>query len=446
MMETPSTHTHEPAPPKLGASYPVAVEPRFAERVAIVLLVGFLLIFPKGGIKFADVPITWGYLLLGLTTLSLPIALFRGKPIVVARDYLWLTMALVPFQAVVWLALIVNGVTGYGFAISLLVTFFFIPPAFLLVVGPALQRLDLGLLFRLLRGGILFVSAYGIFLFFYRLATGAFIEIPYLTVNAGDFGDLDAKFIDRGGIFKLISTYNNGNIYGVSLLLLLPLYAWLERRKVPVGILKLSLLLTLSRTVWIGLIFYEVLHRVYVRPLQMRSLLALAASLSLVVLGVLGALQLMGAQLGFIFDANLGGRVQQFESLQVATVLPERSFEHILEMVYLSVLDNFGALGLFSFLAAMSAPLILHFVGAFEGGGGVYKRSLAAGLMTYLVVCLSDGALLFIPVMAFYWFIVALLAGPDRTLAGGFANTGKDNRLAMVRSGRRRALHALTRV
>ena len=53
---------------------------------------------------------------------------------------------------------------------------------------------------------------------------GKFIEIPFLTVNAGDYGTLEStKHINRGGYLKLISTYNNGNVYGVATLILLPL-------------------------------------------------------------------------------------------------------------------------------------------------------------------------------------------------------------------------------
>src|SRR5690606_38415621 len=105
-----------------------------------------------------------------------------------------------------------------------------LPPVILLVLGIHMDRLDLRPLLRALRAAVLLVSVYGIFLFFYKLLTGSFIEIPYLTVNAGDVGEMEGKSIDRGGIFKLISTYNNGNVYGISMLILLPLYAYLEPR------------------------------------------------------------------------------------------------------------------------------------------------------------------------------------------------------------------------
>ena len=79
---------------------------------------------------------------------------------------------------------------------------------------------------------VFLAAAWGIFLFFFRPLTGHFIEIPYITVNASDYGELEnTKNIARGTLFKLISTYNNGNLYGVATLLLLPLYLQLEPRR-----------------------------------------------------------------------------------------------------------------------------------------------------------------------------------------------------------------------
>jgi hypothetical protein len=400
-----------------GASAWRAMAPSKLERRVTLLLVTFLLFFPKGGVKLAGVPLTWGYVALAAVSLSLPLALLLGRSWKISRQRLLLALALVPFQFVVWLSFLFNGVTGMGFTISMLVSFFFVPHVFLLVLGPPLDRLDLSHLFRLVRAGVLFVAAYGIFLFFFKLTTGSFVEIPLLTVNTGDLGELDDKYIDRGGIFKLISTYNNGNIYGVCLLMLLPLYAWLERRTVPNLVVKFSLLLTLSRTVWLGLLAFELLHRLYVRPLTVRALGLLAGSVLVVVGGVLTALRLMGLQTAFLFDRNLGGRIVQLQVLDEATILPGISFEHILEMVYLSILENFGLVGLATFLVAMSAPLLLFLFRAVPHAATEYKRSLAAGLMVYLFVALSDGALLFIPVMAFFWFVVTLLVSPNPSFA-----------------------------
>jgi hypothetical protein len=304
-----------------------------------------------------------------------------------------------------------------GFAAALVVSFFFIPLAFLLALGVYLDRMELGPLFRLLRGGVLLVAVYGIFLFVYKLKTGHFIEVPYLTVNAGDLGELEGKYIDRGGVFKLISTYNNGNIYGVSILLLLPLYGWLEKSRIRQGIVKTSLLLTLSRTVWVGLVLYEVLQRVYVKRVSTKALVLLGAVLLALGAGVAYAMTLMDRDISFLFDPNLGGRLGQLGALETSGLLPSGPFEAISEIVYLSVLEGFGLLGLASFLVAMATPLALQLLGAIPHGGSVYKRNLAAALATYLVVAMSDGAILLIPVMAFYWFVVSLLVSDNPSFA-----------------------------
>jgi hypothetical protein len=390
--------------------------PSRLERGVILVLVSFLLVFPKGGIKLAAVPLTWGYVALGLVSLWFPVALWFGRPGRVRDVRLLMLGALVPFQVVIWLTLLVNGILNVGYTISLVVAYFFLPVAFVLILGVHLDRIHLGYLFRLIRWGVFAVAVYGIFLFFYKIGTGEFIEIPYLTVNIGDVGQLEDKYINRGGIFKLISTYNNGNLFGVSILLLLPLYAWLEKSAVRVTVVKLSLLLTLSRTVWIGLLVYEVVHRLYVRRISTRNLLTLLAVLSVLVAGVWYALVgLMGREVAFLFDSNLGGRLAQLDALETASVLPAEPFMWIREIVYLSVLETFGFVGLAVFMVGMLTPLAAHLLGALPFAGTSYKRSLAAAIMVYLVVSISDGGVLFIPVMAFFWFVVSLLLSDNRS-------------------------------
>lgn len=393
--------------------------PSRLERGVILVLVSFLLVFPKGGIKLAGVPLTWGYVALGLVSLWFPIALWFGRSGRVRSVRLLALAALVPFQVVIWLALVVNGILSVGYTISLVVAYFFLPVTFLLILGVHLDRIHLGYLFRLIRWGVFAVAVYGIFLFFYKIGTGEFIEIPYLTVNVGDVGELEGKYIDRGGIFKLISTYNNGNLFGVSILLLLPLYVWLEKSQVRTTVVKLSLLLTLSRTVWIGLLVYEVVYRLYVRRMSARNFLTLLVALAVMVAGVWYALVgLMGREVAFLFDSNLGGRLAQFDALETATILPAVPFLWIREIVYLSVLETFGFVGLVTFLLGMMAPLAAHLLGALPLGETSYKRSVAAAVMVYLVVSISDGGVLFIPVMAFFWFMVSLLLSDNRSFEG----------------------------
>jgi hypothetical protein len=389
---------------------PAVSPPTRWERVAIGFFALFLLIFPKGGIKLAGVPITWGYLGFGPVVLWFAARMSGGAPLAIARTRLLVLALLVPFQLIGWLAFLTQGVEGTGFAISFLVTFFVVPPIFVLIFGAVLDRIELDGLMRWLRAGVLFVAAYGIFLFFFKLGTGHFVEIPFLTVNLGDVGELEGKHIDRGGIFKLISTYNNGNIYGVSILILLPLYCWLEPRWTRRGIVRLSLLLTLSRTVWAGLIVFELLWRIFVERISLRTVVVLSTSLLITAAGVWIALDVMGRDpSAFLLDRSLGGRLSQLQGVGELPLLPREAFSGILEMVYLSVLQVFGLFGLGAFILALSGPLLLFAAGALPWTATSYKRALALGLGIYLLVAMSDGALLFIPVMALYWLVASLL-------------------------------------
>jgi hypothetical protein len=405
------------APPLSRTAAPAtertAARPNRWERAAIAFFVLFLLVFPKGGIKLAGVPITWGYLGFAPVLLWFIARALAGRALPIARTRLAVLALLVPFQLVSWFALVAYGIESFGFAVSFLVTFFVVPPLLVLVFGAVLDRIEHDELLRWVRRGVLFIAAYGIFLFFFKLATGRFVEIPLLTVNLGDLGELEGKHIDRGGIFKLISTYNNGNIYGISVLILLPLYCWIEPRWTRRAVVKLSLLLTLSRTVWAGLVVFELLWRVLVERVSLRTAAVFTASLLVIAGGIWYALELMGrAPAGFLLDRNLGGRLSQLQGIEGVALLPGQPFTDILEMVYVSVLDIFGLVGLVAFILAMTGPLLLYATGTLPHAATPYKRALALGLVLYLLVAMSDGALLFIPVMAIYWFVASLLLSP----------------------------------
>jgi len=110
-----------------------------------------------------------------------------------------------------------------------------------------------------------------------------------------------------------------------------------------------------------------------------------------------------GIPIEFVFDLHLGGREAQFENFQI-NLLSKVPFVGIIEIVYLSILSSFGLIGLISFLVAMISPIALNYSNKPE-----IKKTILFGLINYLIVCCSDGAMLYIPTMAIYWFLVSLL-------------------------------------
>lgn len=368
-------------------------------RYMLGLLFIFLVIFPKGGFKVKELPITWGYLLL------VPIGFYAAlrRAFFIERLQLQAFLMIVPFQVVAICTVLVNGFINKADLLSYLLHFIAFPVLFFLIF-PQYYKMNFDSICFWIRKGVFFVASYGIFLFFYKVMTGRFIEIPFLTVNYHDMHSLELdKCIDRGGFFKLISTYNNGNLYGICILMLLPLYSFLERSIYKIAIVKISLLMTLSRTIWVGLFFYECL--MFFRYSRRRVIKFLTSLLFLG--GIFFVLsQWHSLSWEFIFDRFLGHRIGQFEVLKDIEWFSTKPFSGVYEIIYLGVLHSFGIVGVMTFLLAMSFPLFLY---VFSQQRSQLSSAAALGAFLYLIIGCADGALLLLPVMCFYWFLSSFM-------------------------------------
>ena len=114
------------------------------------------------------------------------------------------------------------------------------------------------------------------------------VMIPGLTYNWTDAQDPTIFFVKNnyyGSYTKIFSTYQNGNIFGVNLLLLFPLvFELLYDRKKYWGYLGLVLfiivaLLTASRAVWIGVLCYILLRFLFFPTGRRRIMVLLPISL-----------------------------------------------------------------------------------------------------------------------------------------------------------------------
>ncbi len=385
---------------------------RLAEAVAWFLIT-FLVLFPKGGIKIGGLPLTWGYLGIVLSIPGLLVVRLLSMPLRFRPSNLAATASVIPFTLLFFYSLKVNGTELASFAFSTFVTLCILPPIFLLLYADFLSFLDGRTLERNLRRAMFAAAVFGIFLFVWHPLTGHFIEIPLLTVNADDYGTLEtSKNIDRGFFLKLISTYNNGNVYGVATLILLPLFDLFEPKTWKRNLMKLALVLTLSRTVWAGLILIEVfsLGRVVLQSVRTfpRVVFGPAVKIGLILVATIGlvlvGLALISQNVAFLFDSKLGGRSETI-AMAVAspTWLPGLPVIAIAEIVYASVLSQYGILGLLSVVLIFGFPLVLVLLNpsCLEDPA---RRAALKGIMLYMFLAAVDGAINLIPVMVFYWF------------------------------------------
>lgn len=359
--------------------------------------------FPKGGFYLGGVPLTWGYLLLGVTGTLCVGALLLGRFKLDMPLLLSLTLIL-GYTVYSGVALVFSGYdasVSLGFLLSYCVSISVIPIFALLTTSYLLKKVGLKTFLATLKAAFSLVVVWGLVHFVAMNALGTFIGVPYVTTTGAQLDITTTRSVNRGSVLKMVSTYNNGNILGVNLLLWFPVVlAGGRRLKKRVALpARLLFLLSLSRTVWAGWIVSEVLLRVYGLR-KLKSLLVVFVLVP-VAAGLVVAIATVWFDnpLAFIFDASLGGRRAQLD--QAVGLLPQ-PFNGIREIVYTSVATNFGVLGLLLFVATWGFPLLLPVKTR-------AARLAKVGLMTYFFLMLSDGAFILIPTQYTYWMVAAVV-------------------------------------
>jgi hypothetical protein len=374
-------------------------------KVLIFIICVFLIAFPKGGIKIGSVPVTWGYILLALyTAFSTFFAINSNGELYLKQNRRYVLTCCLPFQIYCLVILSFSEIQSVGFLLSFILSVILMPFIFLFFLNKPIdsqkfQRSFIPVFINCIR----FVAIFGLVLFFLKFFRGIDFEIPYLTVNIDDVGQISEKFNLRGSITKLISTYNNGNIYGISLMILLPLYLEKEKNVLLKSAVILSMVLTLSRTVWIGLVLYLLFYFIT----KIRSIKAWLTILGgLIFIAVAGPLILsaMGRNIDFILDKDLGGRAGQLTAASDFSVFGAFKFRWVEEIIYTSILKTFGFIGLIFFLPYLFSPIIIYYINL-RKRNSIKKSNAFWGLLLYCILAFSDGAMLYIPVMCFYWFM-----------------------------------------
>lgn len=363
------------------------------KRFLFLLFFLFNFYFPKGGIKWGPLPLTFGYLLFFFAFLHC----VKEK---ISRPLLWPLFCFFPFQAWIVIDHIALGSSNLDQSASLFLHFAFFPTLFFLYGKDAVSSIDQETFLQSIHRGVLFLSFYGIALFVIKWAFGFFLQIPFITINYHDFGLLEStKHINRSGIFKLISTYNNGNLFGVCLLMVLPLFDGVVKKGIFRWVPRVAALLTLSRTVWFGLLFHEIIGSFMGGKKRWIAIFIAVVALSIP----------FGSWMTFLLDPALGGRIRDIRQLSSLSLLPHHSFSGLLEMIYISAAVQFGVVGFALFMVAMIGPVL-----CVKQKNDVAKRALM-GIYNFLFVSLSDGPVLLIPTMVLYLSLILLAIVPLST-------------------------------
>lgn len=369
-------------------------------KTILVIAVLFNVALPKGGFAVANIPITWGYIILFLI---IGFSLIRGLSIKkLSKLKLEAILSSLPFTFYFIAYLFyVKEYPPTGFVVSLILNIVVFPVVFLLFFDRIIKYIlkNDEFFHKIILRAILFISVFGLFLFFYRIKVGSYFEIPYVTVNIKDYGLSNSKYNLRfGSLSKLISTYSNGNIFGICMFFLLP---FTKKHKLHKTLLKIAMVLTLSRTVWAGMLIYEVISN---RKHFVKMIYIGATILSIIIFVMIFVLNV---DANFIFDSSLGGRLKG-EGMDVSIFFHDKVFYGINEMTYKDMLAQMGVIGLLLFIMQIFTPVCLSFKRNIKRINENQKQ-LRVGVLTYLIVAFIDGAYLFIPVSLFFWFSSAYI-------------------------------------
>jgi len=372
--------------------------------VVVIASIFYMIAFPKGGIKFGGIPLTIGYV---LTALLAVLTLFRGNGFALAIDRLLVFLSCLILAGWSYIVIHINGSEYVSATISYFVAVLYLPAFGMIVFSSNLLDDHYENVEKTFLWAVRFIVAYGIFLFVFKQLTGRWIEIPYVTVNAADVGQLDDKFIRRGIFFKLISTYNNGNIFGLCVAMMAPLYFQIERSKIMRSMLYLALFLTLSRTSWIGMALIFAMQSISkgVKPSTIMYIL-IAGLVSFIAFSF--AATAMGRDTSFLWDRNLGGRIDQLQILSDMRIIPDEPFTFLPEIAYLGVIKFFGIPGLILFVFYLAiSPMLLWLEGVRLFNVGPTSACMQ-GLLIYMIMACADAAFLLIPVMMVFWMIAGM--------------------------------------
>ncbi|WP_251978010.1 hypothetical protein [Salinicola avicenniae] len=377
-----------------------------AKRLFVAVLIIFAIALPKSGVAVGGIPLNTIYLMIAMSFPVLFIKAMLGTGQLARQDrysiYIWL---LVPFWLLFLAVTLINGIANIGVYVGYVMALIMVP-IFFYIWSKRLSPENLQYLLVCLRNCIRFAIGFGLFLFVYKIGTGQYLSVPLLTTTLGAEKTLEAKMNDRGGIFKLFSTYNNGNIYAVCMIMLLPVYTAIEKSRVWVLLLMLTIMLTLSRTAWALLLVYCVFeYLVFNKAISVKKLILICFALCLVVPGIIGLLGLMGRDITFLFDSKLGGRAAYLEYFFNAGLISQTPLYWSYEIPYVSIAEFVGLIGLLPFLMFFSNIVMARSL--FDVSRPV-SRAASIGCVMYWVATFSDAALVLVPTFIIYCLLVML--------------------------------------
>lgn len=231
---------------------------------------------PKGGIKIQDIPVTFGNVLYFILLILFFIYLLFRQKIYKDKVQLLIFISIVFFAFRIIFAFL-NDNMKLSDIIQYLIPLSIYPVMYLITYNCIRNKPQLYKIINIISLGFMFICIYGIVQNVFGIDK---TTIPGITVNYSDYKESPLWYLQKangqGDASKMISTYQNGNIFGVNLLLLFPIvFETTKKSKIKFMFVVLFLIvgmLTLSRSVWLGIAIYVFIKFIFNGNLKFKAM------------------------------------------------------------------------------------------------------------------------------------------------------------------------------
>ncbi len=241
----------------------------------------FSIWFPKAGIKLSGIPLTISNVIFGLTFVIWVFKkLKKGKVNVSSLGYLLITtIGYCIFKYIIAYA----GGKGFIESIGYIIPLIIYPLIFFIVFDEVKDKNRIDQIVKIIVYGFWFICLYSLLQYLVGINK---CTIPGLTVNLSDYlqnGEYWYMVKSNGTQLdeaKIISTYQNGNLFGIGILLIYPLvYNYYKKIKnkrlenISLILFILCTFLTLSRACWLGIALFLTLEVIFKKNKNLKDIL-----------------------------------------------------------------------------------------------------------------------------------------------------------------------------
>lgn len=223
--------------------------------------------FPKAGIKLAGIPLTVGNILFAILFICWSLLKIRTKKMEFTKIHLYVLIGIYYFI----IKFLICYLNNYSISdmIEYIVPLIVYPLILFVCVDLTDSQEKFNSILKMIYYGFIFLSIYGLIQYMFGLEK---TTIPGVTVNLSDYlsGGSEWYLSKNNGTgdsnSKIFSTYQNGNLLGVNLILFFPLvFEYAEKKgknflsMLLTGLFAIVIFLTLSRACWLGVFLFILL-------------------------------------------------------------------------------------------------------------------------------------------------------------------------------------------